>query len=625
MTPKSVVDARRAFDACTVLRDVFGYKAFRPGQEHAALAPLNGQDCAVILPTGAGKSICYQVPALAAARAGRGTALVVSPLIALMHDQVAALRARGVSASALNSHQDDDEQKEVVTTFLRGELELLYVSPERATLASFKRMLKRVTISLLAIDEAHCVSQWGHDFRPEYMRLGELRAILDAPVIALTATATPHVAEEIISALELRNAVRVCGDFRRPNLSFTVLHARTDEAKMRALINVLDRERLLAQGGKAVGRAIVYCSTRKKTEAVAKELRATGCSIGYYHAGRTKLARERAQRAFETGRTRIFVATNAFGMGIDIPDVRAIVHFQAPGSLEAYYQEAGRAGRDGQLASCALLYAPSDLVTQRRLQQMGTVSRAQNAHHQSALAAVEHYATGRRCRQQILCEHFTGEPENTECGRCDVCIDPDAAAHAQDTIEAITRETAPPLPDTAKQTIVEAVGNLRRPVGKGKLTKALRGSRAKIMKRDGLLQLPEHGKLKQFAEQSIADAIDSLLQQGTLARRGIKYPTVWLPGKPIRGAAADRSTTKKKRPTKPKYSELARELDNYRKRTARSLKWKTYMVFQRRVIVAIENKQPRTLAELGRIPGLGPAKLDRFGDEILDLLRRHRR
>ncbi len=366
-------------------RDVFGYAALRPGQAEAIEAALTGRDAVVVLPTGAGKSTCYQLPALLHHRAGRGTTIVVSPLIALMNDQVEGLRARGIAAAAIHSQLDDEVRAEAFRALMQGELVLLYVSPERAVLDGFKRLLDRAEIAMVAIDEAHCVSQWGHDFRPEYMRLRELReVVLDIPMIALTATATPRVLAELASALGLRDPVRVLGDFRRPNLAFDVEHHRGDATRMISLIAALDRAGMRARTGS--GHAIVYCSTRKKTESVAAELRSAGFAAGHYHAGRTALARERAMTAFSVGRLRVLVATSAFGMGVDYPDVRLLVHFQAPGSLEAYYQEAGRAGRDGLPARCVLMFGPADLVTQRLLHDRSGV--AAQARHEDALAAV---------------------------------------------------------------------------------------------------------------------------------------------------------------------------------------------------------------------------------------------
>ncbi len=613
-------------DALDVLEEVFGFPEFRAGQREAVDSAMAGRDTVVLLPTGAGKSLCYQVPALVASRAGLGTTVVVSPLIALMSDQVSALCGRGVRAAALNSHQDEVQRMQTIARFRRGDIDLLYVSPERAALPSFKRMLQSARIALIAIDEAHCVSQWGHDFRPEYLRLGELREVVDVPTIALTATATPQVMDELIDRLALRDPTLVLGDFARPNLSFEVRHVRTDAARIAAAVDVFERCGLRRSVGG--GRAIVYCTTRKKTEKVAKELKAAGFGATHYHAGRTKLARERAQRGFELGRTRILVATNAFGMGIDLPDVRVIVHFQTPGSLEAYYQEAGRAGRDGLPAHCLMFFGAADLMTQRRLQTRSRTSAAMEQRASEAIAAIERYANSLDCRQRVLCGHFTGTDDHHPCGLCDVCVDEPAVRRALENVPTRVAPTIESLPEDAKQAITSAVGRLRRPAGKSNLAKALRGSRAKSLSRGGLLQLAEHGALSDYNEASIVAAIDELIDVGTLQKTGRKYPTVWLAGRPVRAPRTTGGATagdKPKRPRRPRYSGLTRELENFRKRQARALKWKAYMVFQRRVIVAIDEARPDSLDALGRIPGLGPAKIDRFGYELLDIVRRNPR
>ena len=614
------IGADRGDDARAVLRSVFGYPDFRAGQGAAVAAVLAGRDAAVLLPTGGGKSLCYQVPAVVAFRRGRGTTIVVSPLIALMIDQVAALTGRGVPAAALHSQQDDDEQRAAVAAFLAGELALLYVSPERAALASFHRMLARVPIALLAIDEAHCLSQWGHDFRPEYLRLHELREIVDAPAIALTATATPRVMDEIGAALRLREPVVVRGDFRRPNLRFSVEHHTSDTARIEATLAACEAAGLRSRSG--AGRAIIYCSTRKKTELVADALRSAGFPAAHYHAGRTGLARERAQLAFTAGRTRVLVATSAFGMGIDYGDVRLIVHFQTPGSLEAYYQEAGRAGRDGEPARCLLLFGPGDLMTQRKLQTGGSTSAASELRTEQALAAVERYARAARCRQAMLCAHFTGTDDHPACGVCDACVDPDAVA-----VEVAPRPAVAPLADEARQVILDAVARLRKPVGKGNLARALRGSKAKGL--GELIHLPEYGRLKAAGEDEVIATIEALIRERRLARRGQKYPTVWLAGRPVRPAearperAAAGPAARPARGRRPRGSDVARELDRYRRKMARELNWKSYMVFQRRVIAAIDQQRPSSREALARIPGLGPAKIARFGDDILALVRRH--
>jgi ATP-dependent DNA helicase RecQ len=635
-------------DALAVLRDCFGHPGFRPGQAAAIEAVLAGRDAQVLLPTGAGKSSCYQVPAIVAARRGRGTTVVVSPLIALMNDQVDGLRGRGIAAAAIHSQADDGDRVAALDQLQRGELAVAYVSPERAVSPSFLRLLGRTRVAILAIDEAHCVSQWGHDFRPEYLRLRELRAVVDAPMIALTATATPGVMTEIGDALALREPVVVRGEFSRPNLAFEVRHHRGDATRLAETIEALERAGLRQRTG--TGRGIVYCSTRKKTESVAADLKAAGFAVGHYHAGRTGLARDRAQSAFALGRTRVLVATTAFGMGVDYPDVRIIVHFQAPGSLEAYYQEAGRAGRDGDPARCLLLFGAADLVTQRRLQDGAGAAR-----HGDPLVALERYAHAAHCRQQILCAHFTGRGDHAACGACDVCRDPEAAAAAQRRPgEGRNRpgraeggdggdgeRDAAALGAAERAVILAAVAAAPRAVGRINLARALRGSRAKQVVAQGLDRLPQFGALAEASEHAIVAAIDQLIRERRLVRRGRKYPTVALPGSRARRgaersgpdraadrAAADRAggrATDRANPTlrpRQRTSRVTLELDSYRKRMARQLKWKAYMVFQRGVIAAIDQQRPTSREALARIPGLGPAKIARFGDDILAVVRR---
>ncbi|MBX3157548.1 MAG: ATP-dependent DNA helicase RecQ [Deltaproteobacteria bacterium] len=622
MEPSAVTD-----EIAEVARDVFGHAALRPGQRDAIEAVLAGRDAMVLLPTGAGKSACYQVPAVVAARRGRGVTLVISPLIALMNDQVQALRGRGIPAAALHSQLDDEERRAALGALVRGELELVYVSPERAVLDGWQRLLGRARVALLAIDEAHCVSAWGHDFRPEYLRLAEVRrALPGVPAIALTATATPRVVAEMAEALGLHEPVVVRGAIHRPNLAFDVLCLSSEAARLEATIRVLDAVGLRARIGS--GHGIVYCATRKKTEAVAAALKSAGFAAGHYHAGRTALARERAQHAFTLGRMRVLVATSAFGMGVDYPDVRAIVHFQSPGSLEAYYQEAGRAGRDGLPARCVLLFGRGDLAIQRKIADAGRRT-------DEALAAVERYATSATCRQRQLHAHFTGTDDTDDvpaCGRCDACVDPAAVAE-------LAEEPVVELAADQLQLILDAVGALHRPVGKGSLVKALRGSRAKAVAAHGLLHLPQHGALAGVSEESLAAGVEQLIRARRLVRRGRKYPTVALPGEPRRRAPADdparaqpqlpfaprrgSDRARRKIARAPRTSTITLELDTYRKQTARRLRWKAYMVLQRAAIAEIDRRRPRSHDELAAIPGIGPAKLARFGDDILAIVQRH--
>jgi ATP-dependent DNA helicase RecQ len=587
--------------ALEVLRDVFGYAAFRGGQAEAVEAVIGGRDALVLLPTGAGKSLCYQVPAIA--RRAEGTTIVISPLIALMNDQVSALAARGVAVAALHSQCEEAERAETVGRLVRGELALLYVSPERAVLDGFKRLLGRTRIAMIAIDEAHCVSQWGHDFRPEYMRLAELRAVADAPMIALTATATPRVLAEIASSLELRAPVVVRGDFRRPNLAFEVREIGGDAARLAATIEVLERAGLRQRAG--AGRGIVYCSTRKKAEEVAAALKDAGFAAGHYHAGRTALARERAQARFSLGKMRVLVATNAFGMGVDYPDVRVIVHFQAPGSLEAYYQEAGRAGRDGDPAHCLLLFGSGDLMLQRRI-----AGGKRAAILEESLAAIARYATSWTCRQRMLCAHFTGTGDHPACEQCDACRGP---------ARELPVAAAAALGPTEQQVILDAITAHDRPVGKGALAKALRGSRAKPVMVHGLDRLAQHGALAACDEADIAETIEQLVRERRLVRRGRKYPTIALPAPP----KPSRTTYARRGRDGSRTSSITVELDRYRKRMARQLRWKAYMVFQRSVITAIDRQRPDSLAALARIPGLGANRIARFGEDLVAIVRRY--
>ncbi len=382
--------------------------------------------------------------------------------------------------------------------------------------------------------------------------------------------------------------------------------------------------------GPEPGRAIIYCSTRKVTERVAKVLRSAGIRVGHYHAGRTKLARERAQEAFEAGRTRVLVATNAFGMGIDLPDIRLIIHFQTPGSVEAYYQEAGRAGRDGEPAKCLLFFGRGDLATQRRLSERSAKSGVLEQRRNDALAGIERYATDLVCRHRALVAHFTGERAGHECGRCDVCSG-DAIPVETSFLRHESDSPVECLADDAKDTLVAAVNRLSRPVGRRNLAKALRGGKAKTLSRGGLLSLPEYGTLSDHSEDAIVATIDHLLAEGRLQRTGQKYPTVWIPGKPVRSqrassdSAGGGSSPRKSRSTHRYGGDIARALDNYRRRTARALGWKTYMVFQHRVILAIDREEPDSIDALARISGLGPAKIERFGEDVLSLVRQHRR
>jgi len=592
------------------LREVFGHASFRPGQRRAIDAVLAGRDAVVLLPTGSGKSSCYQIPAVLLARAGRGCTVVVSPLLALMHDQVRALRELGIEAEALNSNLGASEQHRVIRAFEADELELLYVSPERAAQPRFRQSLARSRVALLAIDEAHCVSQWGHDFRPEYLRLHELRRRLACPVIALTATATRRVLDELTTGLQLVAPERIEGGFARANLGFEVHPLATHAGRVAALVDAIAEAKS--------GRVIVYCSTRKTTQRVCKALTQAGVGAGYYHAGRTKLARERAEAGFASGKKRVLVATNAFGMGVDFPDVRLLVHFQTPGSVEAYYQEAGRAGRDRQPSRCLLFYGASDLMTQRRLAIPKRCSADQRARVEAALAGIVAYVHGRDCRQQAMSAYFGATQTIEKCGRCDCCLG--SVITIASSAKPRAQASPTPVPPGLADAILSALDELPKPVGRLDLARGLRGSKAKSVTKLGLHRLGFHGGFAEHSQAEVLAALDALMAGGQLVAKG-KYAKLGLAGK-----TAARKPRVAKSPGRARAgstrTELTRELENYRRRMARQLACKPYMVFHRKVIAAVNRQRPQTLEALARIPGLGVVKIDRFGEDILDLIRR---
>ncbi len=597
------------------LKTYFGYDSFRPLQEEIIRHILGGNDALVLMPTGGGKSICYQLPALLR----EGTAVVVSPLISLMKDQVEALCANGISAGALNSSNDETENAALRRACMEGKLKLLYISPEKL-LAEANYLLRDMHVSLFAIDEAHCISQWGHDFRPEYAQMGILhQQFPQVPVIALTATADKITREDIIKQLHLNHPRIFISSFDRPNLSLTVKRGYQQKEKSKAIIDFIARHP--GESG------IIYCMSRSKTESVAQMLQKQGIRAAVYHAGLSPARRDEAQDDFINDRVQVVCATIAFGMGIDKSNVRWVIHYNLPKSIESFYQEIGRAGRDGMPSDTLLFYSLSDLIL---LTKFATDSGQQSINIEK-LQRMQQYAESDICRRRILLSYF-GETATHDCGNCDVCKNPperfDGTIIVQKALSAIVR--------TEQQ------------ISTGVLVDILRGNMTPEVVDKGYEQLKTFAAGREVPARDWHDYLLQMLQLGyfEIAYNENNHLKITPAGSDVLfGRATARlvvirreEANETKRGRKRKLPVLSKELPlglpntenedlfealrELRKRLADEEALPAYIVLSDKVLHLLSTSRPTTIEEFGNISGIGEYKKKKYGKEFVNLIRK---
>lgn len=597
------------------LKSYFGYSQFRPLQKDIITRILNKKDSLVLMPTGGGKSICYQLPALLM----NGTAVVVSPLISLMKDQVESLQENGIIARALNSANDETTNANVCFECRQGRVKLLYISPERL-LAEMDYLLKDINISLFAIDEAHCISQWGHDFRPEYTQLSALRKQFpDVPIVALTATADKVTRQDILKQLQLKDPEIFISSFDRPNLSLDVRRGYRQKEKMKTIFDFIRRHR--GESG------IIYCMSRSKTEKVAEMLEEEGITTAVYHAGLSAAARDQAQDDFINDRVQVVCATIAFGMGIDKSNVRWIIHYNLPKSIESFYQEIGRAGRDGLPGDTLLFYSLGDIVL---LSKFASESNQQEINMEK-LKRMQQYAEADICRRRILLNYF-GETTDHDCGNCDVCRNPpqrfDGSIIMQKALSAIIRAD--------------------EQIGSSTLIDILKGSASKEVIEKGYDKLKTYGVGRDIPGRDWNDYILQMLHLGYIEiayneNSRLKVTEIGrnvLFGKEkamlVVIKREEQTTTKRKKGATPvqqtiptptvfdgESDTLFEELRQLRKKLADQQAIPAYIVLSDKVLHLLASSKPDTIEAFGTISGIGEYKKKRYGKDFVSVIKKH--
>jgi ATP-dependent DNA helicase RecQ len=601
-----------------ILKRYYGYDSFRQNQAEIIQTIMNGKDCVVLMPTGGGKSICYQIPAIAM----QGTAVVVSPLISLMKDQVEALRANGIEAEALNSGNEYSSDTIIRRKCMDGSLKLLYISPEKL-LTEIPYLLKHIKISLFAIDEAHCISQWGHDFRPEYTQLDVLhKEFPQVPIMALTATADKVTRQDIVKQLGLHDARFFISSFDRPNLSLDVKRGYTTKEKEQYILNFIK--------ARPTSCGIIYCLSRKNTEKVAQFLQGHGIKAGVYHAGLNQAERNQTQELFKQDTIQVVCATIAFGMGIDKSNVRWVIHYNMPKSIESFYQEIGRAGRDGAPADTVLFYSLADII---QLEQFAKDSGQQEL-NKDKLRQMQEYAESGICRRRILLNYF-GEQMDHDCGNCDICENPpkrfDGTRYVQMALSAIKRAEE----QIRTSTIIEI----------------LKGIPSPTVKRMGYDQLKTYGVGKELSTQDWQDYLLQMLQLGFIeivydqknivritpsgnnvlfgrdkatlcvinrtlkeAQKSKKRLHLEIPSISIPGLASTSGQEDKK---------LFEALRVLRQQCANEEGFPPYIVFSDKVLHALATIKPTTLEQFGFISGIGEHKKQKYGQRFVALIQKY--